>query len=225
MFGTIFSSTTSVSTRETIICLVVALVLGFVLAGAYILANRKKKYSTTFALTMVLLPAVVAVVIIMVGSDIARAVSLGGVFALVRFRSIPGDAKDILNVFLAMAVGLACGVGCITLAAVIAVTIGAIYVILSITNFAVPSNKLKELKITIPENLNYYGAFDDLFEEYTTSCELVKVKTANLGTLYTVTYYIVEKKGIDEKKFLDSIRCRNGNLNLSIGMIEEKESL
>ncbi len=195
------------------------------LAGAYILANRKKKYSTTFALTMVLLPAVVAVVIIMVGSDIARAVSLGGVFALVRFRSIPGDAKDILNVFLAMAVGLACGVGYITLAAVIAVTIGAIYVILSITNFAVPTNKPKELKITIPENLNYYGAFDDLFEEYTTSCELVKVKTANLGTLYTVTYYIVEKKGIDEKKFLDSIRCRNGNLNLSIGMIEEKESL
>ncbi len=174
---------------------------------------------------MVLLPAVVAVVIIMVGSDIARAVSLGGVFALVRFRSIPGDAKDILNVFLAMAVGLACGVGYITLAAVIAVTIGAIYVILSIINFAVPSNKPKELKITIPENLNYYGAFDDLFEEYTTSCELVKVKTANLGTLYTVTYYIVEKKGIDEKKFLDSIRCRNGNLNLSIGMIEEKESL
>lgn len=202
-----------------------ALVLGFVLSGAYILANRKKKYSTTFALTMVLLPAVVAVVIIMVGSDIARAVSLGGVFALVRFRSIPGDAKDILNVFLAMAVGLACGVGYITLAAVIAVTIGAIYVILSIINFAVPSNKPKELKITIPENLNYYGAFDDLFEEYTTSCELVKVKTANLGTLYTVTYYIVEKKGIDEKKFLDSIRCRNGNLNLSIGMIEEKESL
>lgn len=202
-----------------------ALILGLTISIIYIFSSRDKKYSANFAVTLILIPAITSLVIMLIGSDIAKALSLGGVFALVRFRSVPGDSKDISSVFFSMAIGLACGMGFLTLAACATVLIGIIYFILVRFGFGVSRVSEKELKITIPEDLNYYGAFDDLFEEYTTKTELIKVRTVNLGTLYQLTYYIKEKNGIDEKKFLDSLRCRNGNLNIILGMVPEKETL
>ncbi len=160
-----------------------------------------------------------------IGSDMVRAISLGGVFALVRFRSIPGDSKDISSVFFAMAVGLTCGMGYVTLAVVATIVIGVIFFVLVRFGFGTTKKVKKQLKITIPEDLNYYDAFDDLFKEYTEHTELIRIKTVNLGTLYQITYNITEKKGIDEKKFIDSLRCRNGNLNITLGQPPVKESL
>lgn len=157
-----------------------------------------------------------------VGSDIARAISLGGVFALVRFRSVPGDSKDITNVFFAMVAGLACGMGYVVLAIVFTVVVGIIYFALNFMQYGVRRSVTKQLKITVPENLNFSGAFDDLFGEYTTNVELEQIKTTNLGTLYELTYNIDMKKDVDEKAFIDSLRCRNGNLNIVLCKLPER---
>lgn len=161
----------------------------------------------------------------LVGSNIARAFSLAGAFALVRFRSVPGDSKDIASVFFAMAMGLATGMGYLTFAAVAVVLIGMVYLVLTRSGFAVKRSDSKDLKITIPENLNYTGLFDDLFDEYSNGCSLDKVKTTNLGTLYELTYKIEMKKDVNEKQFIDSIRCRNGNLNIILCKTAENNNL
>lgn len=199
-----------------------AVVLGLIISLIYIFSDTKKKYSAHFAFTLALLPVIVCVVIMLVGSDIAKAISLGGVFALVRFRSVPGDSKDITNVFFAMAVGLAAGMGYVEAAVAVTVVIGLLYFVLNRFQYGVRRNVTKQLKITIPENLNFEGAFDDLFEEYSKGCELEKIKTTNLGTLYELTYSINMKPDVNEKQFIDSIRCRNGNLNIVLCMMPEK---
>ena len=191
----------------------------------YMLSERKKKYSPHFAFTLVILPAVVCSVIMLVGSDIAKAVSLGGVFALVRFRSVPGNSKDIASVFYCMSVGLAAGMGYIIFAVIFALIIGILYLGLSLFDYGQKKGNIKELKITIPENLNFQGAFDDLFEEYSKGAVLEKIKTTNLGTLYELTYSIDMKENVNEKQFMDSIRCRNGNLNIVLCNAQENAEI
>lgn len=223
MFTTILDTTTgTVSTGATLTCIVTAIILGLAISLIYIFSDKSKKYSAPFAFSLAILPAIVAVVIMLVGSDIAKAISLGGVFALVRFRSVPGNSKDITSVFLAMSIGLACGMGYITVAVIVAVIIGLLYFVLNILQYGVKRAITKQLKITIPENLDYEGVFEDLFDEYTKRYELEKVRTTNLGTLYELTYIVDMKPDVSEKQFIDSIRCRNGNLNIVLGKIPDK---
>ncbi len=230
MLDTIFetsegSATLSIVPVDALICIGVALVLGFIISLIYIFTNRKKRFSTNFAITLVILPAMVSIVIILVGSDIARAFSIAGVFTLVRFRSLPGDSKDISHVLFAMAIGLAAGMGYIVFAAVATVIIGVVYYILMMTNYGVIRNVEKTLRITIPENLNYQGAFDDLFREFTDKVYLDKVRTTNMGSMYELTYQLIIKKDADEKKFIDELRCRNGNLSILLCRAEVVEML
>ena len=224
MFTSILKTATDteISTAGAFICVGVAVILGLIISLIYIFSDTKKRYSAHFAFTLALLPVIVCVVIMLVGSDIAKAISLGGVFALVRFRSVPGDSKDITNVFFAMAVGLAVGMGYVQAAVAITIVIGLLYFVLNRFQYGVRRNVAKQLKITIPENLNFEGAFDDLFEEYSDGCILEKIKTTNLGTLYELTYAINMKSGVNEMQFIDSIRCRNGNLNIVLCMMPEK---
>ena len=224
MFTNILTTTSgeAISESGALTCIGLSVVLGLVISLIYIFSDRKKKYSSHFAFSLAILPVIVCVVIMVVGSDIARAISLGGVFALVRFRSVPGDSKDITNVFFAMVVGLSCGMGYAQLAVVVTIVVGIIYFVLNFTQFGVRRSETKQLRITVPENLNFNGAFDDLFGEYTTNVELERIKTTNLGTLYELTYNIDMKKGVDEKAFIDSLRCRNGNLNIILCKLPEK---
>jgi hypothetical protein len=203
----------------------VALVLGLVISMIYIISDRKRRFSTNFAITLVILPAIVAIVIMLVGSNVARAFSMAGAFALVRFRSVPGDSKDIASVFFSMAVGLATGLGYISFAVVFTVFIGLAYMVLMLTGYGVLKTTQKVLRITIPENLNFKGVFDDVFEEYTKDAALDKVKTTNLGSMYELTYVVILKADVDEKKFIDDLRCRNGNLNIILCNAETKELL
>ena len=224
MFTNILETTTGTTVSDTsvLICIGVGIVLGLIISLIYIFSDPQKKYSGNFAFSLAILPVIVTVVIMVVGSDIARAISLGGVFALVRFRSVPGNSKDITNVFFAMVVGLATGMGYVGLAVVVTVIIGILYFVLNRFEFGVRRVVPKQLKITIPENLNYEGAFDDLFKEYSDGCELERVRTTNLGTLYELTYAINMKQGINEKQFIDSLRCRNGNLNIILCRVPEQ---
>lgn len=197
-----------------------AVIIGLVIGITYMFACKKSGYNKDFIVGLVLLPAIVSVVIMLIGSNVARAFSMAGAFALVRFRSAPGNAKDIAVVFFAMASGLACGLGYITFAVIFTVVIILVLVALSITDFADKNAGKKQLRITIPENLNYTHAFDGVFDNFLSSKELTKVKTTNMGTMFELTYIIEMNKDINEKEFIDSLRVVNGNLNITLGIID-----
>lgn len=201
-----------------------AVVVGIIIAGTYMFASKKKGYNTEFIVGLALLPAIVSVVILLIGSNVARAFSMAGAFALVRFRSAPGSAKDIAIVFFSMAAGLACGLGYVSFAVAFVVIVLVVLIALTITGFGEKKTVSKQLKITIPENLNYTDAFAEVLNVFTTKNELRNVKTTNMGTLFELTYHVDLKNGADEKKFIDAIRCRNGNLNISFGMLSDQGS-
>ena len=202
-----------------------AIILGLISGTVYMYLCKKEGYGKNFIIGLVILPAIVSVVILLIGSNVARAFSMAGAFALVRFRSAPGNAKDIAIVFFAMASGLACGLGYVLFAAVFVVVLLLLLVLLNFIHFADHSSENRQLKITIPENLNFNHVFDDLFEKYTTKSQLIKVKTTNMGTMYELTYQVYMKKDADEKAFMDELRMRNGNFNIILGIAEVDASI
>lgn len=197
-----------------------AIILGLIIGIVYMYLCKKEGYGKNFIIGLVILPAIVSVVILLIGSNVARAFSMAGAFALVRFRSAPGNAKDIAIVFFAMAGGLACGLGYVLFAAVFVVVLLLLLVLLNFIHFADHASENRQLKITVPENLNFNHIFDDLLEKYTTKAQLIKVKTTNMGTMYELTYCVYMKKDVDEKAFIDELRMRNGNFNIILGIAE-----
>lgn len=220
MLESIFSSTsttdTSISATGLLAALVISLVLGLIISLVYMYTSKNKSPSQSFSLTLVILPVVVTVIILLVGSNIARAFSLAGAFAIIRFRSAPGDAKDITFVLFTMAIGLSTGMGYIAYAAIITVFLCVVMLALEFTKYGQSKVIQKILKITVPENLDYENAFDTVLEKYTTTSKLNKVKTADLGSLYELSYSVTTKSGISDKAFIDELRCRNGNLNITL---------
>ncbi len=199
---------------KTLMHIGAGLACGLCISGSYAFSNREKSFSRSFFVTVFTLPALVAVIIPLIGTDIARAISLGGVFTLVRFRSLPGNSKDLLYVFFTMAAGLAIGVEQYAAAIVISVVISAVLVLLMRLLESGGDSDIQILKVTVPENADYRSAFAELFDSCLASWKTVNVKLTNMGTLFTVTYRIRFKKGVDEKQFLDDLRIRNGNLNI-----------
>ncbi|MBR5349538.1 MAG: DUF4956 domain-containing protein [Lachnospiraceae bacterium] len=197
--------------------------LGILVSLSYLLSARSKA-SKNFAVMLIVLPALVSVVICMVGSNVARAFSIAGIFALVRFRSIPGDSKDIVTVFFGMATGLAVGLGFYAEASVFVLLIGVVMIAASFIPINVKKIDLsrRQVRITLPESLNFEHAFDDLFEKYTQGVELQQVKTSNMGTLFELTYEAKFKEDASLKEFMDEVRMRNGNLNVTISIIAEE---
>ena len=187
----------------------------------YIKTCDKAGYSQNFSLTLILIPAVIAVIILLIGSNIARAFSLAGAFAIIKFRSAPGDPKDIAYVLFTMAAGLACGVGAYAYAVLFTVLLCLVMFILHLVDFGAKRTSNKLLKITIPEDLDYEGAFDEVFDKHTTGYELRKVKTTDLGSLYELVYTITMGNEVSQKEFIDALRCRNGNLNIVLSMSAE----
>ena len=219
-FSSIIENTITLS--SFLICTAVSIVLGILTALVYMFRNRCSK---SFAITLAILPTIVEVVIMLVNGNIGAGVAVAGAFSLVRFRSAPGTAKEIGTIFLAMAIGLATGMGYVTLAAVLFVIVAVCMLALNAVNFGGREDSLRTLKITIPENLDYDGVFDDLFEKYTSKAELEKIKTSNMGTLFELQYTIVLKSEVIPKKFMDEIRTRNGNLNITCSKYSVKETL
>ena len=213
---------TEITVSAFFLCTAVSLLLGL---GAALLSMYKSKYSRSFVVTLALLPAMVQIIIMMVNGNIGAGVAVAGAFGLIRFRSAPGSAKEIGQVFLATAIGLATGMGYVAIAAVFFVIIAAFSLLLTATGFGAGAADERELKITIPENLDYDGLFDDLFRKYTRSAELERVKTTNMGTLYELCYKVVLRDARATKAFLDDLRTRNGNLNIVCGKPVTKETL
>lgn len=218
LFAGLFSSTAaSITIGGFCISIAAALALGAVLTFVY---AYKSQCSRGFAMTLALLPAIVTVIIMMVSGSLGAGIAVAGTFSLVRFRSAPGSAREICAIFLAMAVGLACGMGYPAFAALFTAIMSAMLLLYSRFGFGGKhaENTERQLRITVPEDLDYVGAFDDLFEQYTASARLTKVKTTNLGSLNKLTYDITLREPGTEKALIDAIRCRNGNLEISAAL-------
>ena len=210
----------TISVGDFLLCLGVSLVLGFIMAAAYM---WKSEHTKSFLVTLALLPAVVCVVIMMVNGNIGAGVAVAGAFSLVRFRSAPGSAKEIVTIFLAMGSGLIAGMGYLGFAALFTVIMCAVFLLYNfLANKTGDEKANKILKITIPEDLDYTGVFDDIFEYYTSKNELISVKTTNMGSMFRLTYTIVLKDAKAEKEMLDKIRVRNGNLEIMVSKQETK---
>lgn len=221
MFNSIFSTDVSnaIPLMDSVLTIIVSFILGTAISLTYMkTSNNKGGYSKNFSLTLIILPVVIAIIVLLIGSNVARAFSLAGVFSIIRFRSAPGDPKDISYVLFTVAAGLACGVGYFGYAILFTVFLCILMLALNLFKFAENKTSQKQLKITIPEDLDYEGAFDDLFAKFTTAHELIKVKTTDLGSLFQLVYSVTMDNETSQKEFLDAVRCRNGNLNITLSM-------
>ncbi|WP_026651385.1 DUF4956 domain-containing protein [Butyrivibrio proteoclasticus] len=211
IFGSILSSG-DITVTSFLVATICSLVIGLFIAFMYTLKNS---YSKSYIITLALLPAVVQMVIMLVNGNIGAGVAVAGAFSLVRFRSAPGSGKEITSIFLAMAVGLATGMGYVVIAAIFAVIITAANYILNNSSFGDSKNEERSVKITIPEGLDFEGIFDDIFEKYTSRAELIEVKTSGMGSLYKLNYSVIMREKASTKGMIDEMRQRNGNLEIS----------
>ena len=214
VFGTTDSLVASVSTLQFLMCCIASIVLGAAVAAIYMFRHN---YSKNFVVTLALLPLIVQMVITLVNGNLGAGIAVMGVFNLVRFRSNPGSAKDIGSVFLAMAVGLATGMGFIGLAVLFTVIVAIVNVAYVLSPFGQPQQPAKVLRITVPEDLEFDGMFEDVLGRYTSAHELTEVRTTNMGSLYQLEYSVRMGAAGLEKRMIDEIRCLNGNLKVSLG--------
>lgn len=218
MLETIIKSTdgASFTFSNVLVVLVSSVILGLIIGFVYIITHKKEGYSTNFPTTLVMLPVIISIIILLVGNNVARAFSLAGAFSIIRFRSAPGNPKDISYVFFTLAVGLALGMGFVGYAVIFTVLLCAVMVLLEYAGFGIPKDNIMKLKITVPEDLNFDKLFDDLLNENSSNWKLINIKTRDFGALYELTYRLNLKDNVDEKKFIDELRTRNGNLNISL---------
>ena len=211
--------TSVISVTDFLLCVGSALLIGLLFAGMYMYRTR---YTKSFVVTLALLPAVVCVVIMMVNGNVGTGVAVAGAFSLVRFRSVPGTAREIGILFLAMGAGLIAGMGYLAYAFLFSLILSAAVLVYSRLNFGGGKRSLlyKTLHITIPEDLDYTGVFEELLDSYASSWELVQVKTTNMGSLFPLTYNLTLKESRSEKELIDKLRCRNGNLEITVSKQE-----
>ena len=225
--SSIFTDTTAtapVTTGEFLICVGAALVLGFLISLIYIITHRKEGYSQSYVMTIIMLPAIIALILLLINST-AGALTLAGAFTLVRFRSVAGDPKDIAYIFYAMATGVACGIGYIGYALIFFIVMGAVMFGLSEINYGGSKSRHMTLKITIPENLDYQGVFEPVLNKYTNFHKLRRVKTTNFGTLFDLIYAVDVNEDIDQKKFIDELRALNGNMTINLVFFKYEDKI
>lgn len=222
LFNSILTNSSSeITVSSATATVVAAVILGIVIAFTYY-KTQEESYGRSMAVTLVMLPVILSVIILFIGSNIARAFSLAGTLSIIRFRSAPGDPKDIGFIFFDIAAGLACGVGLYGYGAAFVLILCAIIIIVEKCGLFEKKTINKTLKITIPEDLNYDGAFDDILKKYTQEYSLVRIKTTDLGSLFELRYSVIMNKNQNEQEFLNELRCRNGNLNIILSVSPQK---
>lgn len=219
MFDSIIASG-AITIQVILICMAASIIEGLIISMVYKSCCGGSK---NFVVTLAMLPVIVMSVILMVNGNLGAGVAVAGAFSLVRFRSAAGTSKDICGIFFAMAVGLASGMGYIAFSVLITVIVGFLMLVLFKTSFGGAVQSKRDLKVTIPEDLDYEEIFDDIFKKYTESAELIKTKTTNMGSMFELDYEIVMKDDAKQKSFIDEIRCRNGNLTVSYGRPKAEE--
>ena len=211
-----------IAVQDFLLCVGVSLLVGLLTALMYQYRSRSTK---SFVVTLALLPAVVCVVIMMVNGNVGTGVAVAGAFSLVRFRSVPGTAREIGAIFLAMGAGLIVGMGYLAYGVLFTLVIGAMNMLYNRFNFGSSRRGIldRTLQITIPEDLDYVGAFEEILQEYTTTWALVQVRTTNMGSLFRLTYHLTLRDNGRDKELIDRLRCRNGNLEISLAQQETNQ--
>ena len=214
LFGTIVEHGT-LSAGGFLLATAVSLGIGLFIAFMY---SRLNRCTNSMALTIIMIPAIVQLVIMMVNGNIGVGLAVAGAFTLVRYRSIPGKGQEMTVIFLAMATGLITGMGYLGLAAVFTLAMSLIFMLYNKLDLgaSASADRYKTLRIVVPEDLDYTGVFEDVFSEYTSFCDLVQVKTTNMGSMFKLTYDVKLKDPAREKEMIDRIRCRNGNLEVNV---------
>lgn len=208
------------SPKGVVLSIGVALLLGLILSAVYVITNRRRGYISSFPAAIVILAPLMAGVTLVINSSIATAVSLGGALTLLRIRSYPKDTKDIVSLLFAIIIGLGCGTGYYGVTLIITLVICVLMIVLNTTKFGVPKPTDMLLKITIPEELNFEGVFDEVLEKYTAEYALKDIRTTDFGSLYELRYVINLPVDVDRREFIDEIRCRNGNLDVILTLRE-----
>ncbi|MGN0181511.1 MAG: DUF4956 domain-containing protein [Candidatus Ornithomonoglobus sp.] len=218
--SSMLNTSSTMTVGEELITLLAALIFGVTIALTYMKTQKHEGYSQSLALTLTMLPVILAVIILFVGSNVARAFSLAGTLSIIRFRSAPGEPKDIGYIFFDIAAGLACGVGQFIYGALFVIIVCLFMIVLNAVKFGIPKMSIKTLKITIPEDLDYENAFNDILDKYASHYTLKKIKTTDLGSLFELEYKINMKNNSDDKNLIDELRCRNGNLSIILSLAE-----
>lgn len=218
LFNEVLSNVSGdITVVSAVITMLVAIVFGAAIGFTYY-KTQEESYQRSMAVTLLMLPIILSVIILFVGSNIARAFSLAGTLSIIRFRSAPGDPKDIGFIFFDIAAGLACGVGLYGYGAIFVLILCVVIFIAEKFSIFQKKDVQKTLKITIPENLNYQGAFDEILKKYTKKYTLTKIKTTDLGSLFELCYNVIMRNDEDEQEFINELRCRNGNLNIILAV-------
>ncbi len=219
MFDSIFTydSAGVLDTGSALIAVAVSFVLGLFISLVY---RFRSEVSRSLSVSLIALPVIVQLVILMVNGNAGTGIAVLGAFSLIRFRSVPGTARDIVFIFLSMAAGIATGVGMIWAAVTVVALVCTAMLVLNFTGYGKASDNERDLRITIPEDLDYTQIFDDLFAKYTTQHRLIRTKTTSMGSLFELRYRITLRKDVSEKEFIDQLRCRNGNLTIMLGRVE-----
>ncbi|MBR2740146.1 MAG: DUF4956 domain-containing protein [Oscillospiraceae bacterium] len=219
MFNSIFAGGATVI--SILIMLASAAALGILNSLVFSFRTIQSK---SFAVMLALLPIVSAVIIFTVNDNLGVGVAVAGAFTLVRFRSVAGNGREMLAIFASMAIGMLLGMGYVAFAVLVFASVAVLFLIVTVTGLG-ERHEVRTLKIRIPEDLDYDGLFDDVFDRYTTMHQLEKVRTVNMGTMYELTYSVSFRDLSKSKQMIDEIRVRNGNLNVSIGSYGEHESI
>ena len=220
MFNSVIGS--SITLQSFMISILCAMVLGLLVS---LMFTHFTRHTGSLAITLAVLPPIVTLVIMMINGNVGAGLAVAGAFALVRFRSLPGTAKEVCGIFLSVSIGLACGMGYVGVAVLYFAMMSLFIIALESCRFGQGRLAERQLRITIPEDLDYEDIFDDLLEKYTVRWELVRVHTTNMGTLYELTYEVLMRNKAESRQFIDELRCRNGNLGISLGRAADKESM
>ncbi|MEE5992777.1 MAG: DUF4956 domain-containing protein [Oscillospiraceae bacterium] len=214
---------TTVPFGSFIICLLVSLAIGFGVSWMYMLTHKKEGYAQSYAITLIMLPPIVCVLLMLI--NFIGGIAIAGIFGLTRYRSVAADPKDIGYVFLAMAVGVVTGMGYIAYAIVFFVIIAAVLYALNAMNYAAPKASDMTLKISVPENLNYDGLFDAVLNKYCASWKLRRVKTTNFGSMFDCIYAIQLPNNVEQKKMIDELRTLNGNMTITLTLFKYEDKI
>lgn len=220
LFYDIFTDT-AVDPAMMLLAIGVSLLLGLVVAKVY---QFKTVYSKSFVMSLALLPTLIAIVIFLVNGSLGAGVAVMGAFSLIRFRSAPGGAKELVSIFLVMTIGIAIGMGYLVFATVFTLIMSLVMLLLEVVNFGQMKHSMRQLTIVIPESLDYESIFDDIFNKAANHVELANVKTSDMGSLFKIKYLIQLNGQMTEKELIDALRTRNGNLEIAISRYITKEN-
>lgn len=216
--GAVTDMAIGMTITNTAAAIISSLIFGLAIALTYMKTHKDSSYSQSLTVTLTILPIILSMIILFVGSNVARAFSLAGTLTIIRFRSAPGEPKDIGFIFFDIAAGLACGIGQYLYGAVFVAVVCIFMLIISFVDFGKPKSTVKTLKILIPEDLDYEKVFDGILKKYTASFTLKKIKTTDLGSLFELEYVVKMPDNKHDKELIDELRCRNGNLSITLSM-------